>query len=320
MNLAIIGCGVIGQRHLESVLNLDYNMKIFLIDKSTICLEKCKQISLKKKKLNTFYFVTDVNQIKEDFDFVIVATNSNHRFAALKELYRYKSPKFIILEKFLFNKLSSFKEAKKLFELSSTKVWVNQWMSTDFSDLSNIISKTDEINISVKGKNWNLCSNCVHWIDWFHSINNRKKIMLFKSNLKNLIIKNKREGFFETFGSLEFYGMNNNKLLLQCDYEKNGKRMSVLSLENKKIKAEFQLTQNNLKGFILISGQKKIINFKIRYLSERTSGYIKSILEKNECTLPTYDQSVIHHKLIFQTLKNHFNKNGLKKYNYLPVT
>jgi hypothetical protein len=144
--------------------------------------------------------------------------------------------------------------------------------------------------------------------------------MLFKSNLKNLIIKNKREGFFETFGSLEFYGMNNNKLLLQCDYEKNGKRMSVLSLENKKIKAEFQLTQNNLKGFILISGQKKIINFKIRYLSERTSGYIKSILEKNECTLPTYDQSVIHHKLIFQTLKNHFNKNGLKKYNYLPVT
>jgi len=50
MNLAIIGCGVIGQRHLESVLNLDYNMKIFLIDKSTICLEKCKQILLKKKK------------------------------------------------------------------------------------------------------------------------------------------------------------------------------------------------------------------------------------------------------------------------------
>ena len=49
MNLAIIGCGEIGQRHLESVLNLDYKMKIFLVDKSAICLEKCKQISLKKK-------------------------------------------------------------------------------------------------------------------------------------------------------------------------------------------------------------------------------------------------------------------------------
>jgi hypothetical protein len=58
----------------------------------------------------------------------------------------------------------------------------------------------------------------------------------------------------------------------------------------------------------------------ISYLSERTSDYIKSILEKNECTLPTYDQSVIHHKLIFQTLKNHFDKNGLRKYNYLLVT
>ena len=56
MNLAIIGCGVIGQRHLESVLNLDYNMKIFLIDKSTISLEKCKQISLKKKKIKYILF------------------------------------------------------------------------------------------------------------------------------------------------------------------------------------------------------------------------------------------------------------------------
>ena len=101
MNLAIIGCGEIGQRHLESVLNLDYKMKIFLIDKSTICLEKCKQISLKKKKLNSFYFIESVNEIEEDLDFVIIATNSDHRFSALKELYRYKTPKFIILEKFL---------------------------------------------------------------------------------------------------------------------------------------------------------------------------------------------------------------------------
>ena len=135
MNLAIIGCGEIGQRHLESVLNLDYKMKIFLIDKSTICLEKCKQISL-KKKLHLFYFAKSFVEIEEDFDFVIVATNSDHRFSVLKDLYRYKTPKFIILEKFLFNKLSHFKEAKKLFQLNGTKVWVNQWMSTDFPNIS----------------------------------------------------------------------------------------------------------------------------------------------------------------------------------------
>ena len=320
MNLAIIGCGEIGQRHFESVLNLDFKMKIFLVDKSAICLEKCKQISLKKKKLHSFYFVTNVDEIEENFDFVIVATNSEHRFSVLKELYRSKTPKFIILEKFLFNKLSYFKEAKKLFQLSGTKVWVNQWMSTDFPDLSNIFSKTDGINISVKGKNWNFCSNCVHWIEWFHYINDRKKIVLFKSSLKNLIIENKRKGFFETFGSLEFHGINNNKLFLQCNYEKNSERETLISLSNKSSRAEFQLTVNGLEGFIFRSNKKKSINFKIRYLSERTSIYIKSILEKNECTLPTYDQSALHHKLVFQTLKNHFDKSYLKNNDLLPIT
>ena len=58
----------------------------------------------------------------------------------------------------------------------------------------------------------------------------------------------------------------------------------------------------------------------IKYLSERTGDIIYDILKKGECSLPTYNQSVIHHKLIFKTLKDHFNKNGLKKYNYLPVT
>ena len=71
MNLAIIGCGIIGQRHFESVLDLDYKMKIFLIDKSAICLEKCKKISLKKKKINTFQFIKSIN---EDYDCTVACT------------------------------------------------------------------------------------------------------------------------------------------------------------------------------------------------------------------------------------------------------
>lgn len=320
MNLAIIGCGVIGQRHLQSILNLDYKMKIFIIDKSAICLEKCRKISQEKKNLNSFFFAESINDIDEDFDFVIVATNSDSRFSVLKELYRYKTPKFIILEKILFNKLSYFEEAKKLFKLNSTKVWVNQWMSTDFPDLSEIFGETEGINISVTGKNWNLCSNCVHWIDWFHYLNDRKKIILFSSSLDDLIIENKRKGFFETFGSLEFHSINNNKLFLQCKYEKNSERETLISISNESSRAEFQLTVDSLKGFIFRSNQKKSISFKLRYLSERTSIYIKSILEKNECTLPTYDQSVHHHKLVFQTLKNHFDKSYLGTDEILPIT
>ena len=193
-------------------------------------------------------------------------------------------------------------------------------MSTEFQDLSNIFNETDGINIYVKGKNWNFCSNSVHWIEWFHHINNRKKIILFDSSLENLIIENKRKGYFETFGSLEFHDINKNKLILQCSYEKNSERETLISLTNGLIRADFQLTSNDLKGFIFRSNQKKNINFKVKYLSERTSVYIKSIWEKYECTLPTYDESMQHHKLIFQTFKNHFDKSNLKNKDTLPVT
>jgi hypothetical protein len=320
MNLAIIGCGPIGQRHFESILKLDNRFRVFLVDKSSNRLKECKQIFLKNKKKNCIYFFKNISEIKQNINFVIVATNSKNRFSAINNLFKYKSPKFIILEKFLFNRISHFEKVKKLFDLNNTKVWVNQWMSTEFSKLLNIFKEKDKINITVKGKNWNICSNAVHWIDFFHNINNRSKIILSKSNLKNLIIENKRKGFYETFGTLEFQGKNKNKLLLECKFDKNKKRKSLLTLSGKKIRVKLSLNVNSLNGFIFDSGKKKTFNLKIKYLSERTSYFVKDIVRYNKCSLPTYEQSVMHHKLIFETFKKHFDKNSLKKNKLLLVT
>jgi hypothetical protein len=57
----------------------------------------------------------------------------------------------------------------------------------------------------------------------------------------------------------------------------------------------------------------------VSYLSERTSHLVENIIRYNKCTLPTYEQSVMHHKLIFKTLKNYFDRNGLTNSN-LSVT
>ena len=193
-------------------------------------------------------------------------------------------------------------------------------MSTDFHNLLNIFKEKEKISLKVTGYNWNICSNAVHWIDFFHSINNRKNIILLKSNLKNLILENKRVGFFETFGSLEFQGENKNKLFLECKYNKNKKRKSLITLSDKNIDLKLFLNVNSLTGFIFESGKKKVFNLKYKYLSDRTHYIVRDIIKNNKCTLPTYEQSFMHHLLIFQTFKNHFNKNGLKKFSYLPIT
>lgn len=318
MNLAIIGCGVIGRYHLKSVLNSNLkNVNIFVIDIFKDNLDECKKIARLKKKIN-IYYLSYVDETDKNFDFVIIANNSIDRFKAIQDLYYYKKPKFIILEKFLFDNLASYKKAKIMFDSINTKVWVNQWMGIGFAELSNTFSEVKNFKMIIKGTNWNLCSNSVHFIDWFHLISSRKKIRLIKAELENLVVNSKRSGFYETFGSLNFKSANN-ELLLNCKYKKksNFKIFISISSESKNIECEF--TGDKLIGSIHFKKNKKKFKINIQYLSERTSDIIYDILKKGECLLPTYDQSVIHHKLIFQTFIKHFNKNGLKN-NNLAIT
>ena len=318
MNLAIIGCGVIGRRHLESIVNSSKNdLNIFVIDTSNECLNECKKIAQYKNTLKINY-LSSAKETNKNFDFVIIANNSKDRFNAIVDLYNYKKPKFIILEKFLFDNLDDYEKAKIIFESINTKVWVNQWVSTGFSELSNSFNESKNFKIVIHGKNWNLCSNSVHFIDWFHSLNKRNEIQLSEINLKNLVLKSKRNGFYETFGKLVFK-CKENQLTLDCDYDKKSDNKLLISIfcELKVIECEF--SGNQLKGTIQHKNTTENFLMNVSYLSERTSNLIESIFKKNKCSLPTYDQSVVHHKLIFQTLKNHFDRNGLTNSN-LSVT
>jgi pyrroline-5-carboxylate reductase len=76
MNLAIIGCGIIGRHLLESILNSNINdLNIFAVDISAECLDECKKIA---KNKNTFkvYYLSSVKETNKNFDFVIIANNS----------------------------------------------------------------------------------------------------------------------------------------------------------------------------------------------------------------------------------------------------
>ena len=318
MNLAIIGCGKIGRFHLMSVLNSNLkNINIFVIDISKNNLNECKKLFKLKKK--NIYYLSYANETNKNFDFVIIATNSVDRLKVIQDLYYYKKPKFIILEKFLFNNLDSYKKAKIMFDSINTKVWVNQWMGIGFSELSNTFNDVKNFKMIINGVNWNLCSNSLHFIDWFHFISRRKKIRLIKTKLENLVVNSKRGGFYETFGKL-YFKSTNNELLLNCEYKKKSNFKIFISISSVSKNIECEFTGDKLVGSIQYKKNKKKFKMNIKNLSERTGDIIYDILKKGECSLPSYNQSVIHHKLIFKTLKDHFNKNGLKNYNYLPVT
>ena len=118
MNISIIGCGQIGFRHFQSILELKNNHHIFLIDKSLSSINKCKEYfesNKKRKKIVSFH--TDIESITEKLEIVIIATNSFQRREEIEKVLKLHNPKHIILEKFLFPKLSDYKYCDNLFSV-----------------------------------------------------------------------------------------------------------------------------------------------------------------------------------------------------------
>ena len=320
MNLAIIGCGEIGRRHLQSVLNLDIYVNIILVDRSNECLEKCRNIIKISSSKIFFSFYSNIEQIIQKIDFAIIATNSDTRFEAINSLYNQSKPKYIILEKFLFNKLEQYSAAKNLFKINSTKVWVNQWVNTEFVEFMKIFRKYEINNIEIKGKNWNLCSNSVHYIDWFHLVSKRKKIKVIENKFKKPITKNKRVGFYEFYGYLKLEDSNKKQLLLKCDFDKDGVRKTYVNVLGNTIRAECELTENCLSGKLFFQDRVSQIEYKINYLSERMSVIIEEIINKDNCSLPNYDQSCYQHKMLYPFFMDYFNTTSFISSDSLPIT
>jgi Trk K+ transport system NAD-binding subunit len=182
--ILIIGFGNIGFRHVESILNKKY--LIYIVDPKKNYFDK---ISKTKKKCEIKYF----NNIKKidikNFDLLISATSSDVRYITTVNAIRRFNIKNIIFEKVVFTNKSQFFDIKKILEKNKIKSWVNCPLRNMevFKNIKKIYKKKDKLIIKVKGTNWNMASNTIHYLDLFNFLIKQNLIVL-KINLKNKFI------------------------------------------------------------------------------------------------------------------------------------
>ena len=159
----IIGLGNIGSRHLESLLKVK-NSQIYIYDNSkekiTQTLEKYK--NKKIKKLNK------LKDLKKSIDFVVIATNADTRHEVLSDLVKNCNPKYVLLEKVVFQKLIYFKKFIKISKIKKIKFLINypRRLWGFFHSIKNEIKKSQsKFQIEFRGQNWGLCCNTIHFID-----------------------------------------------------------------------------------------------------------------------------------------------------------
>jgi len=169
----IIGLGNIGMRHFQSLSNLDGLANFYLVDpkfrkKNNTSADALKNRYITKGRKNIFFYkdVEDINLKEIFFDLTIIASNSDMRFFLFEKVVLFTNTKYIILEKFLFNKLIHYKKAILYCKQKKQVCFVNQWLcqSTKIRKILNKF-KNHELDVTVEGTEWGMACNIVHFID-----------------------------------------------------------------------------------------------------------------------------------------------------------
>ena len=183
-SILIVGCGNLGKRHFQSLLESEEPLNIVLVDPSVEALSECESLESSKSKIHSIKKLTSLNDIPKLIDLVIISTNSDVRRDVFIDIIKVSKVKYIVFEKYLFNDINCYEEVSNLLRDRSIKAWVNQWMSFEksFIELSKLCASNEKIEFKVQGKNWGLCSNSAHFINFFDFLTNRNDLEMHSSH------------------------------------------------------------------------------------------------------------------------------------------
>ena len=300
-NVLIAGFGNIGLRHFESIINYKKINKIYLYDKNFT-----KLVNFKKnyKKSSKVIILKSLKKSDKKFDISILSTSSNVRFSLFKKLVNNFKTKYFIFEKIVFHDPKEYDLAKEIIEKKNLKCWINcprrTWLI--YKNLKKKILSKYKLSVVVKGSNWGLLSNSIHFVDLFMFLTEKKDITFHLNKLSEKFYRSKRKNYFETDGEIMIKSNFGDRLLL-IDKKNNNKNNLVFKLKQNDF--NFYFDQNNNKN-----------KFKVPLQSSETIKHVKNLINNSKCNLPSFVDTYKFHKLYSENLKK-FIKKISKKNKYL---
>lgn len=301
--IAIIGAGQLGSRHLQALALYKEALTIYVADpiEESLDISRARFVEVDKHKNKDLIFIQSIANLPGLLDFVVIATNSLQRLAALKELLHTSKVQYLILEKFLFPKVAEYDEALELIAKKEVKAYVNcaRRMWPSYQALKEEIIHDTNIKLTVTGSNWNMSSNAIHFLDLFFYLTNDKTMRLETEWLDNDLIENKRPGYIEFSGALEGHSITGNKLSLTSTRE--GSQVLEITIESNK-----QTVRIN-ESLQEIHSKNELIKFPVLHVSETTHKVFEQLIEQDTCDLVTFEKSAQDHLLLLKAFNKFLN-------------
>lgn len=301
--ILIAGAGQLGSRHLQGVKTSKYELDIWVYDLSEDSLkvaeERYNQVVSDNK---TAHFVSSLDKIPNELDIVIVASSSKPRFAIVNQIVASHNVKYLVLEKFLFPKLSDYPIISDLLKEKGISTWVNcpRRMWEGYEYISKLIDKNKPIEYTFEGGEWGMCCNTIHFVDIFMWLNGQNEYHLDIGNLEQTVVDSKRVGYVEIYGTEVFTTSNGSVLKLTSLSSFDGQARSIIK------NGDNIIEYYEGKGEILVNGNLR--NVPVHYQSGLSGILVDELLENGNCRLATYEQSASYHVAYLSKIAPFINK------------
>jgi len=322
-SILVIGCGNIGSRILQSIAHIPEKdagpLNIFGLEPS----EKARQLAkFRFEDVNhqnlALTLTNNIKTVPQDIELLVVAVDAKNRLAALRTALSHCRVKYVLLEKTLFVRDDEFSIAADLLKNHQVKAWVNCFRNVwpGYKWLKSKIENNSIKSIHIKGGDWNLASNAIHFLAVIEYISGLK-ISDLKMEENNIITRPaKRAQYKEISGHLI------GKL-----QDKDAIRLSSLSGSQDSIEIlihvgdnYYKIYENRQQAEILDAAGRVIEThrFPMLHASELENALLE-IINDGSSVLPSYEESTALHLKLFSALDPFLSEtvDGTK---YLPIT
>ncbi|MCD4498929.1 Gfo/Idh/MocA family oxidoreductase [Chromobacterium vaccinii] len=292
--VAIIGAGQLGRRHLQGLVKSTELLTIHVVDPFEASRRAVEDFiaSPDSGSLPAIHVHATPDALPAKLDLVIVATTASQRLDVIEQLVRVAKIRHLVLEKFLFNDSEQYKRAASLIAEHGIAAWVNT-PRRHFSVYRELREQTRDdqlLQFTVDGGDWGLCCNSVHFVDLVQFLAGETELRALEARFDADVMASKRDGYVELTG--EIAG------------EVGATRFTVRSIRGST--KPITVTLHYGRQTVLIAegagqlwrfgqGGDDASTFRLPYQSEMTGVIASQLLSGNGCDLTPYADSVAAH-------------------------
>lgn len=323
IQLAVIGAGQLGSRHLQSFALLDRPSRVVVVDPIPASLDTARVLfdqNSGDSQVESVEFQTRLEDIPTRIDVAVIATGADTRRTVVQSLLARCQVRSLILEKILFQTPSDYAEVETLLQETHTKAWVN--CPRRIWPVYRKLKETwpsGPLDYRVTGSAWGLACNAIHFLDHAAFLSGQGKFSLESSELDADVFPSRRPGCVEFSGRIR--GQTPQGTRVEIISDRDGDAPLVITI----FSADCQLVVNETAGTAAVARRCnnwcwEPLTFAVPYQSQLTHLVVQQLLDEGDCELTPYQRSTPIHLSLLQVLMAHYRKHVDKDAQRCPIT